>query len=144
MRQDQERFTPAPVLTEPGALLGWVWGCQKSVWEAGREPEEAEKRQTWRREMSRNKQIQGRLRDNQELWPGLLPPPRTWAPRPEGRHLSETLWGPGDRGWGSLPEMLLQGMECALRAARPTGNHLRYISLIRRSRPRACHVQPSS
>ena len=66
-RQDQERFTPAPVLTEPGALLGWVWGCQKSVWEAGREPEEAEKRQTWRREMSRNKQIQGRLRDNQEL-----------------------------------------------------------------------------
>lgn len=87
---------------------------------------------------SRNKHIQGRSRDKQELRPGLLPPPRTQAPRPEGRYLSEMLWGPGDRGWGSLPEMLLQGMECALRAARPTGNHLWYISLIRRSRLRPC------
>ena len=87
---------------------------------------------------SRNKQIQGRSRDKQDLRPGLLPPPRAQAPRPEGRYLSEMLRGPGDRGWGSLPEMLFQGMECALRAARPTGNHFWYISLIRRSRLRPC------
>lgn len=101
---------------------------------AGRSREEADMEEG----VSRNKQIQGRSRDKQDLRPGLLPPPRTQAPRPEGRYLSEMLWGPVDRGWGSLPEMLLQGMECALRAARPTGNHLWYISLIRRSRLRPC------
>lgn len=76
-RQDQERFTSAPVLTEPGALVGWVWSWQKCGRWGG-----SEKRQIWRRE---TKQIQGRSRDKQELRPGLLPPPRTWAPRPEGK-----------------------------------------------------------
>ena len=45
----------------PEAGTGWAWCCWKSGWEAGRDPEKTEKRQTWRRQMEQEQADPGQV-----------------------------------------------------------------------------------